>query len=301
MLSLKLLESFYWVAKLRNFRAAADRLRLTQPSVSYRLKELETQVGRPLIVRGGRAMRLTAQGQKLLEHAEAMLTAAQDLERLFRPGAVLTGILRLGVTDAFAVVCLPQLLRLMAADHPDLDLSFVVDNSHSLTRKLDEGELDVALVSTPPLLPGLRYEKLGEQRIGWIGGGPDGPPAQSDPAWVAGARIFVTPAPSNLDEITASWFRAVGLPLPRLSVCNSMAAIVGLVQAGAGLGILPLRMVEASVAANGLRPLDVPGALPPQAVFIAYSKGVLDAALPGTLEAIRRVVREQRFCDSAPA
>jgi DNA-binding transcriptional LysR family regulator len=299
MLSLKLLESFYWVAKLRNFHAAAVRLRLTQPAISYRVKELEAQIGRPLIVRGGRAMRLTAQGQKLLEQAERMLTAAQDLDRQFRQSGTLTGALRLGVTDAFAVICLPHLLRLMATEHPDLDVSVAVDNSHVLTRKLDEGELDLALVSTPPLLPGLRYEPVGEQRVGWVGSTSAADARQADAAWIAGSRIFVTPPPSNLDAITAGWFHLVGLELPRLSVCNSMSAIIGLVQAGAGIGILPLRMVEASIQAGVLIHLDVPGGLPPQAVFIAYSRGALDAALPLALEALRRSVLDQRFCDGS--
>ena len=171
MVSLNLLEAFYWAVRLRSFHAAADRLRLTQPTVSYRVKELEERIGRPLLVRTGRSMRPTAQGQLLLEQAERMMAVAQDMERQFRRGGAMTGALRLGVTDAFAAVSLPYLLRLMAADHPALDVSVVVDNSHVLTRKLDDGELDIAVVSTPPMLRGLRYEPVGEQRVAWIGGG----------------------------------------------------------------------------------------------------------------------------------
>jgi DNA-binding transcriptional LysR family regulator len=296
MVSLNLLEAFYWVVRLRSFHAAADRLRLTQPTVSYRVKELEERIGRPLLVRTGRSMRPTAQGQLLLEQAERMMAVAQDMERQFRRGGAMTGALRLGVTDAFAAVSLPYLLRLMLADHPALDVSVAVDNSHVLTRKLDDGELDIAVVSTPPMLRGLRYEPVGEQRVAWIGGAvgaAEGP----DPAWIAGERIFVTPPPSNLDEITTGWFRDQGIPMPRLSVCNSMSAILGLVQAGAGIGILPLRLVEASIAAGTLRRLQLPGAIAGQAIFVAYSKGALDSALPEALELVRQSIRDQRFCE----
>ena len=117
-----------------------------------------------------------------------MMAVAQDMERQFRRGGAMTGALRLGVTDAFAAVGLPYLLRLMAADHPALDVSVVVDNSHVLTRKLDDGELDIAVVSTPPMLRGLRYEPVGEQRVAWIGGGEGSAWRKgSDPAWIAGS------------------------------------------------------------------------------------------------------------------
>ncbi len=296
MLSLKLLEAFYWVARLRGFHAAADRLGVTQPSVSYRVKELEERLGRELLARHGRSFRLTAHGQALFTHAERMMTAAQDLQRQFRTGGTLAGSLRLGVTDAFATVCLPHLLGLMAGEHPDLDISVMVDHSHTLTRALDDGALDVAVVSTPPMLPGLRYDALGHQMIGWIAGPASGATGEESPDWIAASRIFVTPPPSNLDGLTSEWFRAVGLAPPRLSVSNSMSAIVGLIQAGTGIGILPLPLVADSLARGAMRRLEVPGPLPPQAIFGAYNKGALDMAVPDTLNAVRRVALEKGFC-----
>jgi DNA-binding transcriptional LysR family regulator len=297
MISLNQLEALYWVVRLRSFHAAADRLRLTQPTVSYRVRELEERIGRPLVVRSRRSLRPTAQGQLLVEQAERMMAVAQDMERQFHRGGAMTGALRLGVTDAFAAISLPYLLRLMAEDHPDLDVSVVVDNSHVLIRRLDDGELDIAVVSTPPMVRGLRYEPIGQQLVAWIGGSALDVKAVADPEWIAGARIFVTPPPSNLDAITTGWFRDQGLAMPRLSVCNSMSAIVSLVQAGAGIGILPLLLVETSIAAGTMRPLPLPGAIAAQEIFIAYSKGALDVALPGALALIRRAMRDRRFCE----
>ena len=115
MPSLKLLEAFYWVARLKGFHAAADRLRITQPSVSYRVKELEAQLGRALFHREGRSFRLSEHGQALFVHAERMITAAQDLQQQFQPGAALIGPMQLGVTDAFAAVCATASLVLKRA------------------------------------------------------------------------------------------------------------------------------------------------------------------------------------------
>src|SRR4051794_8780621 len=136
MPSLKLLEAFYWVATLKGFHAAAARLGLTQPSVSYRVKELEALLGRSLLVREGRSFKVTAHGQALFVHAEKLIAAAQDLQQEFRPGHSPNGPMRLGVNDAFAAVCLPQLLRRLLAEHPGMDVSVVVENSHALTLAL---------------------------------------------------------------------------------------------------------------------------------------------------------------------
>lgn len=204
--------------------------------------------------------------------------------------------MQLGVTDAFAAVCLPHLLRRLTTDHPALDVTVLVDNSYNLTHALDDGEVDVAVVSTPPMLAGLRYEALGQQEVGWIEGVAEPPPSQTLD-WLRTARIFVTPPPSNLDAMTTAWFNSVGLPVSRLSICNSMAAIVGLVQASSGIGILPLPMVASGLRAGLMRRLALPGSLPRQDIFAAYSKGILNGAVSDVLRAVKTVIQEQAFCD----
>lgn len=296
MLSLKLVEAFYWVARLRGFHAAADRLRVAQPSITYRVKELERQLGRTLLIRGSRPVRLTSQGQALFDHAERLVATVHDMQRQFRPGSPVAGAMRLGVTDAFAAVCLPALLHALAAEHPQLDVSVAVDHSYVLTMKLDAGELDAAVVSTPPNLPGLRYELLGHQRVSWVGAGSGAGPLPRDAAALADARIFATPAPSNLSRIVTDWFRAAGVSSPRLSLCNSMSAILGLVESGIGFGVLPMPMIGHAIAAGRLRTLELPVTLPPQAVYAAFAIGMLDTALPVTVNAIRTVARDRSFC-----
>src|SRR4051794_31136676 len=132
--------------------------------------------------------------------------------------------------------------------------------------------------------------------MGWSGRRTRRDDAREDLALMRSARIFVTPPPSNLHAITTAWFESVGAPVPRVSVCNSMAAIVGLVQARSGVGILPLPMVASSVASGTMRRLPLPGRFPVQGIFAAYSKGILGGAVADTLRGVRAVVRERGFC-----
>lgn len=147
------------------------------------------------------------------------------------------------------------------------------------------------------MLPGLRYERLGKQEAGWIGGPASVDRAPDDLIWMRNARVFVTPPPSNLDTLTRIWFETAGLPMPRLSVCNSLAAIVELVQADSGIGILPFPMVARHIAADIMHRLCLPGKFLPQRIFFAYSRGVFNASVGDILRNVQAVVREQVFCD----
>lgn len=294
MTSLKLIEAFYWVAKLRSFHATARRLNVTQPTVTYRVKELERQIARPLLVRSDQPVRLTPQGQAVFAYAERLVSLMQEMHEHLGRDSPVSGVLRLGVMDAFAAICLPDLLRDLSERHPNLAVSVVVDLSHSLTLKLDAGELDIAVVSTPPSIAGLRYLRLGALNVAWIAT-PHYRGIVRDARALSRQRIFSTPPPSNVGTIIADWFRNAGIDMPTLSICNSMPAIVGLVTAGAGIGVMPVKLVETAIKAGTLCVLDEIEPVAPQDVFIGVPVGVLDPVIPAATDAIRAVASRNAF------
>lgn len=296
MTSLKLIEAFYWVARLRSFHATAKRLNVTQPTVTYRVKELERQIARPLLVRSDLPVRLTPQGQAIFGYAERLVGLMQEMQEHLGRDSPVSGTLRLGVMDAFAAICLPDLLHDLSERHPNLAVSVAVDLSHSLTTKLDAGELDIAVVSTPPNMVGLRYLRLGALNVAWIGT-PRYRGIVGDARALARQRIFSTPAPSNVGTIIAEWFRDSEVDMPTLSICNSMPAIVGLVTAGAGIGLMPVKLVEAAIQLGTLCVLSDLEPVAPQDVFIGVPLGVLAPVIPVTTDAIRAVVGHHAFCD----
>jgi len=78
-LTLKQLETFYWVSRLRSFVLAAERLHSTQSAVSMRIKDLEVSLGVSLFDRTQRSAQLTAKGQELLKYAEKMIATASQI------------------------------------------------------------------------------------------------------------------------------------------------------------------------------------------------------------------------------
>jgi DNA-binding transcriptional LysR family regulator len=78
-MTLKQLETFYWVCRLGGFAAAAKHLHSTQSAVSMRIQDLESSLGVPLFDRNQRSARLTAKGQDLIQYAERLMTAASEI------------------------------------------------------------------------------------------------------------------------------------------------------------------------------------------------------------------------------
>jgi DNA-binding transcriptional LysR family regulator len=163
--SLPALEAFYWVVRLGGFQAAATRLRVSQPTVSTRVKELERRVGRELLIRNGHGAKPTLHGSATFEYAGRILGLVQDLESRLRPGGPLRGLVRLGSSDGFAMVCLGELLKLLKETAPDVRIAITVGNSRALERSLRDGDLDMAIVSDGLEARDLRTQLLGVQEI----------------------------------------------------------------------------------------------------------------------------------------
>lgn len=192
-LSFPALESFYWVAQLRGFNAAATRLNVSQPTVSYRIRELEDRLGVSLFVRRGRHLDLTSDGEALKRYAEAMIAIARDIEANVRTRNTRLPTLRVGVIDSFAGVCLPSLLRELDSRFAGSRIAAMVDTSHRLADQLSQGLLDIAVLSTPPPHENVALELLGRQSVDWIASPGLGLPRRtvSDEELLA-QRIFTT-------------------------------------------------------------------------------------------------------------
>src|SRR5258706_10696457 len=97
--SLAQLEAFRWICRLGTFHAAAEHLHLAQPSVSQRIRELESALDARLFERRGNGARLTAEGEILLRYAEQGLSLFDEMEDRLSTGDPLQGSPPLGASD----------------------------------------------------------------------------------------------------------------------------------------------------------------------------------------------------------
>lgn len=145
-LQLDWLRAFVAVVDAGSFTAAAPRVHRSQSALSMQLKKLEDAIGRPVLSRGPRLLKLTPSGHELLNHARRVLALHDEAVAAMR-GPTLTGRVTLGVPDDYAVAYLAPVLRSFVARHASVELTLVCEQSTLLIPKVQRGELDLALVT----------------------------------------------------------------------------------------------------------------------------------------------------------
>jgi LysR family cyn operon transcriptional activator len=160
-LDIRHLRYFLAVAEAESFSRAADRLGISQPSVSQQMRDLEAGLRVPLFQRRGKRILLTPKGLIFQEHARTVLRQLESfLEELNREPGQLRGALHLGVVPVLNVPLVPHLLGLFTADHPAISVVVEEISSTDIETALEEGRMDVGLGFMTRYSPNLRYERL---------------------------------------------------------------------------------------------------------------------------------------------
>src|SRR5258706_16109957 len=116
--SIAQLEAFMWICKLGTFRAAADHLNVTQPTVSLRISELESALGVRLFDKSGRGVILSDEGTLVRRYVEQGIGLLDQMDDMLLTEQPFNGLLRLGAIDALAMTCLPEVVGMLEASYP---------------------------------------------------------------------------------------------------------------------------------------------------------------------------------------
>ncbi|MGM7666676.1 LysR family transcriptional regulator [Microbacterium sp. A93] len=152
MLDLNLIRVFVAVMEEGTLTAAAEKLSLTQPSITHAVNRLRRATGDELFARSGRGVRPTRAARQLYAEV-ASLPAAADAAVAgltdFTPARATTTF-RIALTDLGQLVFLPRLVPALAATAPRCSLDVVPLDTNSAAEDLVSGALDLAIASTPP-------------------------------------------------------------------------------------------------------------------------------------------------------
>ena len=150
------LRAFVAVAEKQHFGSAATTLGVSQSTLSQALSALETGLGVQLVERSTRRVFLTAEGRRLLPHAQAVIEAGSAFVSAAAGAAdPLQGGIRLGLIPTVAPYVLPNLLAGLAERLPVLSLRVIEDQTERLLTGLREGSLDAALIALPAEVRGI--------------------------------------------------------------------------------------------------------------------------------------------------
>lgn len=149
-MELRQLQQFVVVAETLNFRAAAERLFMSQPPLSVSIRKLEEEIGVKLFIRTTHDVRLTQEGRAVLESARQTLFHAQEVARIARSTATgLSGMLRIGFVGSAKNALLPQLLPNFRGQYPNVVLKFTEESNTWIINALEQQKIDIGIVRVP--------------------------------------------------------------------------------------------------------------------------------------------------------
>jgi len=147
LLDVEVLRTFVAIAETGSFTRAAQQVYRTPSAVSMQIKRLEEMLGRAMFVREPRQVHLTPEGETLLGYARQMLELNDEAVGQFLSPQV-GGTVRLGTPDDLGTRVLPNVLSQFSRSYPGVQVNVRVGRSPDLMRRLDIGELDIALLIT---------------------------------------------------------------------------------------------------------------------------------------------------------
>ncbi len=142
------LKYFVTIADMLSFTKAAEVLRVSQPALSYQMRQLETELGARLFDRGKRRIALTPDGELFLPLAQAVLFRADEAVRVLREHlGVEAGEVRLGCNPSVATYLMPRLLASFKGNFPRVGVSLAELGDVELQRSVLDGTVDFAIVT----------------------------------------------------------------------------------------------------------------------------------------------------------
>lgn len=163
-----LLRAFVLIAEGGSFTRAAERVGRTQSAVSMQIRRLEEVLGHPLLVRTPKGVQPTPQGMWLLDRARALLALNDEIVGNFR-APPMVGTVRLGTPDDYALNWLPAILARFAEAHPSVELDVTCMNSDVLATQIQEGRLDMTLISEGQEPRGWPAQRVWRGPLRWVG------------------------------------------------------------------------------------------------------------------------------------
>lgn len=164
-MQIELLDTFLDLIETRNFNRTADRLGITQSTVSSRIRTLEGLLGKQLFIRSKSGTEPTVAGLRLVEHARALRLGWLDARREIQGVGKFENHIRIGIHPDVYQRVLQGWLEWVRVTMPKLAIYVEVDYSNQMIQDLTTGSLDLAVLYSPQHYPDMHYEQIAQERF----------------------------------------------------------------------------------------------------------------------------------------
>jgi len=227
--------------------AAERRLHTAQPSLSRQIRDLEYEVGTPLLLRNARGVEPTAAGRAFLEHARLALAQVDaGIVAARRAAAPTKPTFALGFLTGHEIEWLPEVMRLLREELPNLEVTISSQHSPDLGESLVWGKLDLAFMRIEPRFAELTFKSVAREPLVVL------LPSDHELAQQASVDIHqlkdqilidVGGKATILHDVVARYLESAGIAMPPVHAVDNLAMGISLVASTRGVALLP-RYVE---------------------------------------------------------
>ena len=257
------LQVFYTVAKLLSFTKAAETLHMTQPAVTFQVRQVEEHFNTRLFDRTHNRVTLTEAGRKSYEYAEEIFELYAEMENSVKEltGDV-SGALTLGASTTIAEYMLPSLLSGFTKQYPDIQLRLKVSNTEGIVSMIENSMIDLGIVEGPVSNKNLLVEMCRVDHLVVIV-----PPEHELASRQSISMEELMHYPficreegSGTRDVILDYMTKMGLDKNNLNIClelGSPESIKGAVEAGMGVSIVSSATIEKELKLGSLSKLDL--------------------------------------------
>lgn len=254
------LQTFIVVARLLNFRAAADELNYSQSTVSDHIRNLEQDLDVKLFERFGRKVFLNEQGKKLISPAERMIKDAEEIHNLFTKDEKVQGTLKIGAAETLCVYWLPPLLKEYSKIYPDVEIMLKMADCLKFPEMLERNIIDVAfsLHDESEQLQLSQIDLFNDSTI--FVAAPDNPLAalkKINVCELENQSFILTETESGYSMELKELLKSLNVKTSTIMEFDSLEAIKQCVKNGLGITLLPRIVVDKEIQSGELVMLSV--------------------------------------------
>lgn len=279
------------VAQERHFGRAAERCHISQPALSLAIRKLEEELGTSVLERRKNQITLTALGEKVVQQAQRVLEAAEQIPLIVAQGKdQLVGVFKLGVIATVGPYILPDLIPLLHRRAPSMPLEIEENLTVNLNQMLQHGQLDAIIVALPHEETGILTQPLYEEPFKVV--------IPVTHPWAKKKRIETNDLGTEkviLPHAGHCFRRQLLDHCPEISRSdregiqgNSLETIRQMVASGLGITVLPCSALSPKHHHKRLLAIPFTDPVPERQIGLAWRKGF---ARPAALEAIQETVR----------
>jgi DNA-binding transcriptional LysR family regulator len=290
------LHCFEVVVEEAGFKRATARLHITQPALSYQIKQLEEELGAQLFYRRPGGVSPTEAGRLLFQHAQQVSAAVRQAKRAIKElseGAA--GEVRIGTVNSVGIYFLPQLLLTMRERYPATRPTVFYREADDTIENLLANQLDLAILADPRVDRRLRYETLFEERVSLVSGRshPFFGSATIPPKRLKGAQFVALSPRTPTGALIGSYLDRLGIAVEPVISTDNVETVKRMVEIGMGIAFLPDMVTEREVVseANPNGRLGRSLVEPPitrRIVLVAWNERPASRAVTAFIDEVRR-------------